>query len=210
MSPSLSSVRRRRSQASPYQESSRVPAPVSPLMVPMLSTVPAQVGLSLRLKPSSMEPSQSSLAPVPSQSSVVEPVASLQRRSPPLQETTPSSQRSLSVPSQGRPTAGSSEPSALAGSQSWLPPPHRSRVEGVSSLQVRPPLSLQAQTPSVQRSVSPSPSQGMSMSKPSSVAPSQSSSLSVPHSSSAGAPASASHSVPRPSAVQTVEDTTRQ
>ena len=94
-----------------------------------------------------------------------------------MQLLVPSSHKSLSGPSQGAPTPGSSDPSTLAGSQSSSNPLHMSRSSPVASLHVSTPPE-QMLTPSSHKSLS-GPSQGAPIagsSSPSLLAGSQSSS----------------------------------
>src|SRR5206468_526550 len=102
-------------------------------------------------EPSALAASQSSSTPL--QTSRVEPVLSEQTSSPPTHDFVPSWQRSLSGPSQAAPFCASSEPSALAASQSSSTPLQTSRVEPVLSEQTRTPATHDF-VPSWQRSLS--------------------------------------------------------
>src|SRR5690349_7347996 len=160
--PSSSSVIRKTSTSSLYQLSlsCEVPPPLSPLIDPGTLYVGEHEVMSVRGKPSSVAPSQSSLRPSPLQPSVVEPVLSEQVHEPPaVQPRVPSLHESVSPPSQLVLYSGSSVPSALPLSQSSLMPPlHRSTVDGELSMHTTLPATLQVVNASRHRSLSPVPS----------------------------------------------------
>src|SRR5688572_27875274 len=138
-----------------------------------LPHTPQLNGSLLVSNPSSATRSQS--LSIPSQISRSSGLASLHDGAPPEQTVTPSRQASLSAPSQGAPSAGSSEPSALPRSQSSFRPLQMSVVVPVVSSHASPPE--QTKFPSAHRSPS-APSQAAptaGSSAPSAAAVSQSS-----------------------------------